>query len=60
MWLLMVKKKTDKEKFDRITFSLSKKDSKQLRDLAEEEHRAVSNQLVHMMEFYLKNKDKMR
>jgi hypothetical protein len=38
----------------RITISLSELELKQLRDLAKEENRPISRQIVHMMEFYKK------
>ncbi len=38
----------------RTTISLSEIDLKQLRELAKEEHRPISSQIVFMMEFYKK------
>ncbi|MCJ7571016.1 MAG: hypothetical protein MUO82_03955 [Candidatus Thermoplasmatota archaeon] len=38
----------------RTTISLSDEEQKQLRELAKEEHRPISRQLVYMMHFYLK------
>jgi len=38
----------------RTTISLSSAELKQLRELAEGEHRPVSRQIIHMMEFYLR------
>ena len=38
----------------RTTISLSDVELKQLRELAKEEHRPISSQIVHMMHFYLK------
>jgi len=40
----------------RTTISLSSKDLKQLKELAEAERRPVSRQIIYMMEFYI-NKD---
>ena len=38
----------------RTTISLSDAELKQLRELAKEEHRPISRQIVYMMHFYLK------
>jgi predicted transcriptional regulator len=38
----------------RTTISLSDEELKRLRELAKEEHRPISRQLVYMMHFYLK------
>ena len=38
----------------RTTISLSEVELKQLRELAKEEHRPISHQIIHMMEFYKK------
>ena len=38
----------------RTTISLSGAELKQLRDLADEERRPVSRQIIYMMEFYKK------
>ena len=38
----------------RTTISLSDEEIKQLRELAKEEHRPISRQLIYMMHFYLK------
>jgi hypothetical protein len=43
---------------ERTTISLSKEDKTKLEKLAKSEHRPVSQQIVHMMEFYIKNKEK--
>ena len=40
----------------RTTISLSSKELKELRDLANEERRPVSRQIIYMMEFYKKQK----
>jgi hypothetical protein len=40
----------------RTTISLSDVELKQLRELAKEEHRPVSCQIVYMMEFYKKQR----
>jgi hypothetical protein len=42
----------------RTTISLSDKELKQLRELAKEEHRPISRQIVYMMHFYLKQQEK--
>lgn len=38
---------------------LDEKTKKILKDIAEKENRSPSKQVKHMMEFYLKNKDKV-
>lgn len=43
---------------ERTTISLTKEDKKKLEDLSKEEHRPMSQQIVHMMEFYMKYRDK--
>lgn len=45
---------------ERTTISLTKEDKKKLADLSKEEHRPISQQIVHMMEFYIENKDKVK
>jgi len=40
----------------RTTISLSSKELKELRELANEERRPVSRQIIYMMEFYKKQK----
>ena len=40
----------------RTTISLSSADFRQLKKLADEERRPVSRQIIHMMEFYKKQK----
>jgi hypothetical protein len=52
----MVHKKSKNELFDRITISMSKTDSEKLRELSKDEGRHVSNQIVYMLDFYLKNR----
>jgi len=44
----------------RMNISLTKEQMKKLKDLSNEEHRPYSNQIIHMMEFYLKHKDKVK
>jgi len=44
----------------RKTISMNKVEGERLDDLAEEEHRTVSKQIVHMLDFYLKFKDKVK
>jgi len=39
----------------RTTVSLNGEDIGQLRQLAKKEHRPVSSQIIHMMEFYTNN-----
>jgi len=39
----------------RTTISLHLDDIEQLKKLAKKEHRPISSQIVHMMEFYKKN-----
>jgi len=41
-----------------INLYLDEKTKKQLKDLAEKENRSPSKEVKHMMEFYIKNKDK--
>jgi len=43
-----------------VTISLSNEDKKKLDDLATKENRKRSNQIVHMMEFYINNKVKVK
>ena len=40
----------------RKTISMKKEESDELDKLSETEHRSVSQQIIHMMEFYIKNK----
>ncbi len=40
------------------SISLDKEEVKKLKKLAKEEHRPYSSQIVHMMDFYIKNKEK--
>jgi len=40
----------------RTTISLSDAELKKLRELAKEEHRPISRQIVYMMHFYLKQR----
>ena len=44
----------------RMSISLSKETEKKLRDLAKEEHRKYSDQIEHMIEFYLKYRDEVK
>ncbi len=44
----------------KMTISLSIEDEKRLKKLSKNEHRPYSNQIVHMMEFYIKYKDKVK
>jgi len=39
----------------RTTISLSEVEIRQLKELAKEEHRPISRQIVHMMEIYKKH-----
>ncbi len=48
------------DKMPKMTISLSKQDEKKLKELSKKEHRPYSNQIVHMMEFYIENKDKVK
>ena len=41
----------------RTTISLSDAELKKLRELAKEEHRPISRQIVYMMHFYLKQRE---
>ena len=43
----------------RLNFSISKQQIEILKKLAEEENRPYSKQIWHMVEFYIKNKDKV-
>lgn len=45
---------------ERTTISLSKEDKKRLEATAKEERRPVSQQIIYMLEFYLKHKDKVK
>jgi hypothetical protein len=42
----------------RTTISLSDLELKQLRELAHEEHRPISRQIIYMMHFYIKQQRK--
>lgn len=48
------------DKMPRMTISLTKEQEKKLKDMAKKEHRPYSNQIIHMMEFYIENKDKVK
>lgn len=39
----------------RTTISLNVEEIEQLKKLAKKEHRPISSQIIHMMEFYKKN-----
>jgi hypothetical protein len=43
-----------------INIYIDEKTKKQLKDIAEEENRSPSKQVKHMMEFYLKYRDKVK
>ena len=43
-----------------INLYLNEETKKMLKDLAEKENRSPSKQVKHMMEFYLKYKDKVK
>lgn len=43
-----------------MTISLSKEKMKKLKELAESENRHYSNQIIHMMDFYIENKEKVK
>jgi len=44
----------------RMSISLSKEVEKKLKDISKEEHRKFSDQIEHMLEFYLQYKDKVK
>ena len=44
----------------RKTISINKKELELLDNLSKKEHRSASQQIVHMMEFYEKYKDKVK
>jgi len=46
----------EKSMTKRTTISLSSEELKQLRELANEERRPVSRQIIYMMEFYKKQR----
>lgn len=50
----------DETNMPRKTISMSKQVNDELDKLAKGEHRSVSQQIVHMMEFYIENKDKVK
>ena len=50
----------DENDMPRKTISMNKQESDQLDTMAKKEHRSVSKQIVHMMEFYIENKDKAK
>lgn len=43
-----------------VTLSMSKEKKKKLDEIAKQENRKRSNQVIHMMEFYLEYKDKVK
>jgi len=43
-----------------ITLSIDKDNQKKLRDIAEEERRSISKQVIFMLEYYIKNKDDVK
>jgi hypothetical protein len=45
----------EKKMIKRTTISLNLEDSGQLKQLAKKEHRPISSQIIHMMEFYKHN-----
>ena len=45
---------------EKLNLSLSKEDKKRIEKLAVEEHRKLNQQIVHMTEFYVKYKDKVK
>jgi len=49
----------DKE-MPRKTISMDKKKLDTLEELSKKEHRSASQQIVHMMECYIENKDKVK
>jgi len=44
----------------RKTISMDKEELDQLDKISKTEHRTASQQIVHMMEFYIENKDKTK
>ncbi len=46
------------EKMPRMNISLTKQQMDQLKELSKKENRKYSQQIVHMMEFYIENKDR--
>ena len=54
------KKKHRTHNMVRMSISLSKETEQKLRNIAKEEHRKYSDQIEHMIEFYLKYKDKVK
>ena len=51
MWIIM-----SDDKMPRINISLTKDQIKQLKDIAASENRKYSQQVLHMMQFYVENK----
>jgi len=49
-----------KPQMPRMNISLTKEQMEKLKNLSQEEHRPYSNQIVHMLDFYLKYKDKVK
>ena len=45
---------------EKLNLSLTKEQKDKLIDLANKENRKYSQQIVHMMEFYIENKDKVK
>jgi len=46
------------DKMPNITLSINKDDQQKLRELAAQERRSISQQVIYMMEEYVKNKKK--
>ena len=53
-------KKHGAQNMVRMSISLSKEIEQKLRSIAKEEHRKYSDQIEHMIEFYLKYKDRVK
>jgi len=42
-----------------MTISISKEKMEKLKELSQNENRHYSNQIIHMMDFYIEHKDKV-
>ena len=43
-----------------MTISISKEQEDVLKEMAKKENRSYSKQIIHMMQFYIENKDKIK
>jgi len=48
------------KKMPNMTLSIDKESQEKLREIAKNERRSISQQVILMMEFYIENKDKVK